>query len=535
MDDDNAIFHNDLGKVLKAMGNTEGAIKEFELAQKLDKGFEEPLINRALILIEGGDHKKAAALLEKTLKLDPENQDALYHLAEAYQVMGNTKKAEKVFKKLGMVIEVERTRSDGREIEEGEVAPATIQADTRQFKRLFQRRDKALPSTEGLEEAIITREAGEEGETDAEEEAPSTVTQVHLGFADIDTIDEVFEAEPVLEPVMAPEDDEEDEDVLAELAEAIERTPEETITEIQGSEEIGGEVADVSIELGPPLDVEVEEGPEAEVEAEAVAEADAEAELGTEVVSEPEVTVTPIVEKELEQEPEPEPEPDVVDTLEVELEAEPEPEPEPEPELEPEPEVTIKPMVEPEPEPEPEPEIEPEPEPEPEPAAPVIPELEPEPEPELEPEVTVIPEPELEPEPEPELEPEVIIIPEPEPEPEPVVETPSQAPLAPVAPTVPPPIPPPPIAPVPVAQGVVPTLSMEEEEIPEFSPVDHEVHGDFPELPEPMEHTGMEHEVVKGYGFVDTVENGGKEHPVVPPHDDPETKEARGREHGPKA
>ena len=81
---------------------------------------------------------------------------------------------------------------------------------------------------------------------------------------------------------------------------------------------------------------------------------------------------------------------------------------------------------------------------------------------------------------------------------------------------------------------MAPTPSTEGE-IPEFDPVDHEVHEEFPELPEPIEHTGLEHDVVKGYGFVDTVEDEGKEHPVIPPDDDQKALDARGREHGPKA
>ncbi|NIP36691.1 MAG: tetratricopeptide repeat protein, partial [Thermoplasmata archaeon] len=54
---------------------------------------------------------------EKVIKIDPDNQEALYQLANSYQTLGKTKKAKKHFEKLGMVLKVEERHSKGREID----------------------------------------------------------------------------------------------------------------------------------------------------------------------------------------------------------------------------------------------------------------------------------------------------------------------------------------------------------------------------------------------------------------------------------
>jgi len=126
--------------------------KAFEKAARMDPSYEEPLVNKALMHAEAGDHKKAVTLLEKVIKADPENREALYQLADSYQVLGETRKAKRHFEKLGMVLEVEERRTSGREIDEETMAD-TIGADHRALRRLFpQNGNVSPPARNGLPE-----------------------------------------------------------------------------------------------------------------------------------------------------------------------------------------------------------------------------------------------------------------------------------------------------------------------------------------------------------------------------------------------
>jgi Flp pilus assembly protein TadD len=73
------------------------ALREVNLALKLDADHVAALLLRAKLILKDGSARPALADLEKARTLDPENRGVLYTLGRAYQQSGRTAQAKELF------------------------------------------------------------------------------------------------------------------------------------------------------------------------------------------------------------------------------------------------------------------------------------------------------------------------------------------------------------------------------------------------------------------------------------------------------
>jgi tetratricopeptide (TPR) repeat protein len=85
-----AVAEYEIGKILEAQQNGAAAVPHFEKAAALDANFAEPLLELAKAKPAG-----AIPLLERAVKLQPENQSAHYALMMAYRNAGRTADAQR--------------------------------------------------------------------------------------------------------------------------------------------------------------------------------------------------------------------------------------------------------------------------------------------------------------------------------------------------------------------------------------------------------------------------------------------------------
>ncbi len=102
-----AVAEYEIGKILQAEQNPAGATPHFEKAAALDAGFAEALLELAKL-----KPAEAVALLERAVKLQPDNQSAHYALMMAYRNAGRGADAQRekaIFDKLNRPPEGEFT------------------------------------------------------------------------------------------------------------------------------------------------------------------------------------------------------------------------------------------------------------------------------------------------------------------------------------------------------------------------------------------------------------------------------------------
>jgi tetratricopeptide (TPR) repeat protein len=85
-----AVAEYEIGKILQAEQNPSGAAPHFEKAAALDGNFAEALMELAKL-----KPAEAAGLLERAVKLQPDNQSAHYALMMAYRNAGRTADAQR--------------------------------------------------------------------------------------------------------------------------------------------------------------------------------------------------------------------------------------------------------------------------------------------------------------------------------------------------------------------------------------------------------------------------------------------------------
>lgn len=85
------------GLILKEMGRRGAAIEEFEKAEKLRPDLVEARVNLAAYLLESGNAKKAAELLEGAIKYHRTHLEAHLNLGDAYRLLGKYGDALKEF------------------------------------------------------------------------------------------------------------------------------------------------------------------------------------------------------------------------------------------------------------------------------------------------------------------------------------------------------------------------------------------------------------------------------------------------------
>ncbi len=76
-----AVFHNDLGVFLEQDGDLDGALEQYRIARTRDPGLVLAYINAGNVRVKLNDLGKARQLYRESLKLEPENPQALNNLA----------------------------------------------------------------------------------------------------------------------------------------------------------------------------------------------------------------------------------------------------------------------------------------------------------------------------------------------------------------------------------------------------------------------------------------------------------------------
>ncbi len=86
--------HNNLGYVLKNLGDIDGAQHQFELSNQLIPDDPNVLNNLATIYSSRGRKAEAVKLLQKALVYEPMHKDARYNLALLYYQLGLVEEAK---------------------------------------------------------------------------------------------------------------------------------------------------------------------------------------------------------------------------------------------------------------------------------------------------------------------------------------------------------------------------------------------------------------------------------------------------------
>ncbi len=86
--------HNNLGFMLKSLGDIDGALHQFELSNQLQPDDPNVLNNLATIYSSRGEKAEAVKYLRKALEFEPMQKEARYNLALLYYQLGRLDEAK---------------------------------------------------------------------------------------------------------------------------------------------------------------------------------------------------------------------------------------------------------------------------------------------------------------------------------------------------------------------------------------------------------------------------------------------------------
>ncbi|HZE90069.1 MAG TPA: tetratricopeptide repeat protein, partial [Verrucomicrobiae bacterium] len=95
LDPNNAAVHLNIGFIFKMKGNLEDAEREVRLADSLNPGTARTVYLLGSIQFERGDFPGAASSFERTIAIEPEHQQAHYHLSRALARLGRQEDARR--------------------------------------------------------------------------------------------------------------------------------------------------------------------------------------------------------------------------------------------------------------------------------------------------------------------------------------------------------------------------------------------------------------------------------------------------------
>lgn len=98
-DPENPEIRNNLGLVLKKMGQTDDAITAYEEALKIDPHYAPALNNLAAVYLAKKNYEKAGSYVEQAIKANPEYADAFFHRALIAEKKQDDQKALESFRK----------------------------------------------------------------------------------------------------------------------------------------------------------------------------------------------------------------------------------------------------------------------------------------------------------------------------------------------------------------------------------------------------------------------------------------------------
>lgn len=99
LDPHNSAYHHSLAKCYKALGKTDMALQEEELALKIEPQMPEALIGAAELKLQMRQPEESLRYLDRLLAADPSDVTALYHSGIAWIRMGNPIRAAECFQK----------------------------------------------------------------------------------------------------------------------------------------------------------------------------------------------------------------------------------------------------------------------------------------------------------------------------------------------------------------------------------------------------------------------------------------------------
>lgn len=104
LDSHNSAYHHSLARCYKALGKTDNALQEEELALEIEPQMSEAMIGAAELKIQIGQPQEALRYLDRLLAIDPRDVTALNHSGVAWLRMGDRTRAAEYFQK---VIEID--------------------------------------------------------------------------------------------------------------------------------------------------------------------------------------------------------------------------------------------------------------------------------------------------------------------------------------------------------------------------------------------------------------------------------------------
>lgn len=100
MDPSQAVYHNNYGVALHAVGRNAEARRELEQALSLSPEYADAHANLGLVLSSEGQNQQALACLQRALELVPDHRDALFNLANLRHQLGQSDEAIPLYRQL---------------------------------------------------------------------------------------------------------------------------------------------------------------------------------------------------------------------------------------------------------------------------------------------------------------------------------------------------------------------------------------------------------------------------------------------------